>query len=33
MNVKDVLNEICFYKFEQEWFAFMENYDNDDEIG
>lgn len=33
MNVKDVLNEICLYKFEQDWFAFMENYDNDDKIG
>lgn len=33
MNAKDVLNEICFHKFEQDWFEFKENCDNEDEIG
>lgn len=33
MNVVDILDEICSYEFEKEWFEFKENFDNDDEIG
>jgi len=29
----DLLDELCSYEYEKEWFEFKENFDNDDELG
>ena len=33
MNISEVLDELCSYEYEKEWFEFKENFDNDDELG
>ncbi len=33
MNLKEIIEELCSYEFEKEWFEFKENFDNDDELG
>ncbi len=33
METEELLDELCSYEFEKEWFEFKLNYENDDEIG
>ncbi len=33
MNLQEIIEELCSYEFEKEWFEFKENFDNDDELG
>lgn len=33
METEELLDELCSYEFEKEWYKFKLNYENDDEIG
>ena len=32
-SVKELIDELCAYDSEREWFEFKENFDNDEELG
>lgn len=33
MEKDELINELCSYQYEKEWFEFKENFDNDNELG
>ena len=33
MELNELIEELCSYKYEKEWFEFKENFDNDNELG
>lgn len=33
MDLNELINELCSYQYEKEWFEFKENFDNDNELG
>lgn len=33
MDFKNLLNELCAFDYEKEWFEFKENWFEDDELG
>ncbi|HAS55875.1 MAG TPA: transcriptional regulator [Firmicutes bacterium] len=33
MDLNELIDELCSYKYEKEWFEFKENFDNDNELG
>lgn len=33
MDLNKLIDELCLYKYDKEWFEFKENFDNDSELG